>query len=304
MKMEQPETKYTTEWFRDRAFTTIHKLDAHSWDYSDSLLLYISSGVEQYETLQKEDTPYFALVTKPEREYLQSIAKEVIQSLPSKFEFIDLGPGTEHKEQFFFDEIKKLGKECEYVPVDISDHYLKLAEEHANAQGIKVNPLKASFEELPSVLGESSIPRFVTIGLTFSNYEPQIILDLLKKIAGKSGFVFINAQMRDRTDMASLQKVYAEDAVTLADGKLKLIGLDPNKDVTPRQTNDGFQVWCSLINQNKDTESIGMLPGDKILVFQSLRYTPEQLTKELNSASGKYQMFDTGSSFIATLLRV
>lgn len=103
------DNKYNSEWFKTRAFKSIELISPGLWDYADSLLLYVASGVEKYQSLQEDNTPYFRLVTKPEREYLQSIAKDVINLLPQKFEYVDLGPGTEHKEQFFFDEIRKQG---------------------------------------------------------------------------------------------------------------------------------------------------------------------------------------------------
>jgi uncharacterized SAM-dependent methyltransferase len=106
------------------------------------------------------------------------------------FEYIDLGPGTEHKEQFLFDELKKQGKTFAYIPVDISDHFLDVAEAHATGQSIQVRRMKASFEELPELLGAPTVPRFVSIGLTFSNYAPQDILKLLQDIAGKGWICF------------------------------------------------------------------------------------------------------------------
>ena len=300
--MTEDNQKYNHDWFKKRAFDSIRPISPNVWDYSDSLLLYISSGVEKYESLQETDSPYFNLITKPEREYLQSIAKDVVDLLPNHFEYIDLGPGTEHKEQFFFDELKKQGKTFTYIPVDISKYYLKLAEKHASDQDIPVRTVQSSFEELPEVLGRSDIPRFVNIGLTFSNYDPQEILNLLRDIAGENSFVFINSQMRDRVDMVALQKVYGEDAKTLADDKLRLIGLDPEKDVTPREANDKIEVWCSVINASPEVEGKGIVTGDKLLVFQSLRYTKNQLQKEFEKTSDKYHMFDIGRSFIATLI--
>lgn len=297
------EEKYNKEWFKKRALGSLKKISEHTWDYSDSLLLYISSGVEKYEQLQEGDTSYFQLVTKPEREYLKSIAKNVVEGLPAYFEYIDLGPGTEHKEQFFFDELKRQNKKFIYIPVDISEEYLALAKENAQKQGIETKPLKAAFEEVAGILGESNIPRFVNIGLTFSNYEPAIIFDLLKNIAGKDGYMFINTQMRDRVDMKMLHDAYVEDAVTLADDKLNLIGLDPLKDVTPREVDDGFRVWCSVINSNKELENVGIQTGDKLLVFQSIRYTLEQLESELLKTGMHYKLFDTGQSFVAVLIR-
>lgn len=293
--------KYNQNWLKNRAFTSIKKLGDGIWDFSDSLLIYIGSGDQAYEQLQEEDTTYFKLVTKPEHEYLESIAKNIADILPSNFEYIDLGPGTEHKEQFLFDELKKQNKSFTYVPVDISDHFLEIAESHAVSQGIPACKVKASFEELPEVLGEAIIPRFVSLGLTFSNYNPQEILNLLTRIAGKNGYVFINAQMRDRVDMVELQKVYQEDAVRLVDDKVRLIGLDPFTDISPRIADDGFRVWCEVLNSNTTLEAIGIKSGDKFMVFQSLRYTKDSLESELMKIDHK--SFDIGSSFIGTIIK-
>ncbi len=296
--------KYNIEWFTNRAFESLHRIAPHTWDYSDSLLLYISSGAEKYEQLQETDTPYFILVTQPEREYLKSIARDVVARLPQKFEYIDLGPGTEHKEQFFFDEIKKQGKECTYIPVDISGHYLTLAEIYAKDQGISVQPIQSSFEELPEILGTGSLPRFVNIGATFANYNPQAILDLLKRIAGKDGYVFINTQIRNRVDMDALQKAYAKDAASMADEKIKLLGLNPDTDVTRAEANDSIEVWSSIMNVNPTLKERGVEGGDKLLLFQSLRYTPEQLEAEIKKVFEKYELLDTESSFVAALINM
>ncbi len=293
--------KYTQEWFKDRALNSIRKISDGVWDFSDSLLLYTASGSEVYEQLQEVDTPYFNLVTKLEHEYLQSIAKNIADILPDNFEFIDLGPGTEHKEQFLFDELQKQGKTFTYTPVDISDHFLTIAESHVSKQGIPVRRIKASFEELPELLGESHTPRFVSIGLTFSNYEPQNVLTLLANIAGKNGYAFINAQMRDRVDMNKLQTVYQDDAIYLVDDKVRLIDLDPIQDISPRLVDDGFRMSCFILQNNDVLESIGIKTGDKMFVFQSLRYTKEGLENELRDYN--HESFDTGSSFIGTVIK-
>ena len=143
--MMETKEKYNHEWFKNRAFNSLRKISENSLDYSDSLLLYISSGVTAYESVQNTNTPYFKLVTKPEHEFLQLIVKSVVDILPDNFEYIDLGPGTEHKEQFLFDELKKQGKIFTYTPVDISDYFLSLAEKYATNQGIKTNRIKSSF---------------------------------------------------------------------------------------------------------------------------------------------------------------
>lgn len=293
--------KYNQEWFTERAFKSLKRFSSNTWDYIDSLLLYTPSGSDVYESLQETNTPYFRLVTKPEHEYLKAVSKNIANLLPDKFEYIDLGPGTEHKEQFMFDELKKQGKTFTYIPVDISDHFLDLAASHAENQGIRTKKIRASFEELPELLGPNAIPRFVSLGLTFSNYAPQEILELLAKIAGKNGYIFINSQIRDRVDMNALQKVYQNDAAHVADEKMRLIGLDPIEDITARVADDGFRVSCIVLKTNKKLEEIGVKNGDTLVVFQSLRYTKDSLEKALQEFD--YVIFDTGSSFIGTIIK-
>lgn len=301
--MTQSSTLYNLDWFKKRAFSSLRRIDEHTWDFSDSLLLYFSAGEEAYESIQETDTPYYQLVTKPEREYLASISRDIVSELPEKFEYIDLGPGTEHKEQLFFDELKNQHKTFTYIPVDISKHYLDLAKQHAINQNIPTQVLQASFEELPAFLGSATVPRFVSLGLTFSNYAPEVILPLLQRIAGVNGFIFINAHMRDRVDMLALQRIYELDVSSIGEEKLQLIGLDPAQDVTKLTTDDGVKAWCTVIQPSPELEIIGIKKGDKLLVFQSLRYTKESLETALKTHSESFHMFDTGAPFIATLIQ-
>jgi len=151
------------------------------------------------------------------------------------------------------------------------------------------------------MLGVNTIPRFVSIGLTFSNYEPQEILNLIKNIAGDDSYIFINSQIRDRVDMDELQKVYQDDAEHLADEKVKFIGLNPDTDISPRMADQGFHVWTTILKTNDQLDKIGMRVGDKMMVFQSLRYTKDSLENELKNF--KHQTFDVNSSFIASLIK-
>jgi uncharacterized SAM-dependent methyltransferase len=294
--------KYNHEWFKNRAFNSLRKISGNSWDYSDSLLLYISSGVAVYESAQNTDTPYFKLVTKPEHEYLKLIAKDIANVLPDNFEYIDLGPGTEHKEQFLFDELKKQGKTFTYTPVDISDYFLGLAEKYATDQGIKTDKIKSSFEELPELLGKPNSPRFVSLGQTFANFDPQEILKLLINVAGKNGFVFIDAQIKNRTNVDEIRKIYQEVIPKMCADKLKLIGLD-SSDVSEIIIDSNNMAWCSVIKNNKELEKTGVKEGDKLMVVQSLRYTEESLENELKKTGLNYKMFDTESPFIASIIK-
>jgi hypothetical protein len=300
---KQKEVLYTKEWFQNRAINSLEKIDEGLWDYSDPLFQYESQGADVYESIQEEDTLYSQLVTKPEREYLQEIAPDIVSELPNGFEYIDLGPGTEHKEQFIFDSAKKQNKYFTYTPVDINDHFLEQSDSYALKQGVRTNPLRLSFEELPEKLSKSSTQCFVSLGLTFSNSHPEKILNLLKSIAGDEGYAFINAQIRERTDMEALLRAYSGDTYKAFDPKMQLLGIDPEKDILERETDDGIRVWYAIKNSNEILNSKGIKKGDKLLVFQSLRYSKETLEKEISEVFPKYTLYDTGKSFIGSLCR-
>lgn len=292
---------YSQEWFKERALASIKKIKDGYWDYSDSLLLYIPGGEEAYESIQQEDDPYAELMTKPETAYLKSIAQEMAATLPDEFEYIDLGPGTAHKEQYLFDALKESHKKFVYRPVDISAYYLKLCAAHASEQDIPVAPLRASFEELPEKLGAPALPRFVSLGATFMNYHPQEIISLLRHIAGIGGKIFVEAQARDRIDMTKMADIY-KGIIGVADPKLLLLGVDPETDVLSRESDSGIQLWCTLKNVNDVLSAKGIQPGDKLLMFQSLRYTKEMMEEEFSKAKISYTLLDTGAPFLGAML--
>ncbi|MDB4992543.1 MAG: hypothetical protein JWL75_788 [Parcubacteria group bacterium] len=293
---------YSPEWFTHRALSGLRKIGDDSWDYSDSLLLYVPGSDDEYEAVQEIDTPYHTLITAPERKSLQDIAPEIVNELSNTFEYVDMGPGTEHKEQFIFDAAKEQGKQILYRPTDISDKYLQLSTAYASNQGLKVEPIKSSFEELPEKLNEVTNQRFVSLGLTYGNYNPPEILELLKEVAGKEGVAFINAQIRERADMEAIKNIYAEAAPALVAAKIRMLGLDPEKDISESEVTDEVKIWYTLSNSSAALEAKGMKVGDRLLVFQSLRPTLERLKSNIAKVFPDYKLLDNGESFVGALL--
>ena len=303
--IQQPvaaEREYNEAWFKRRAIESIKPKGEGAWDFSDSLLLYQPKGAHEYETMQAEGTAYSELVTKPEREYLESIAVEVAAQLPDGFSYIDLGPGTEHKEQYLFDALREEGKEFEYVPVDINEYFLSLADKHAAGQGIATRPVQASFEELAAKLGPVEKPRFVSLGLTFSNYDPAELFELLKPIAGRGGMIFVDAHMRDRTDMQKLRDVYDVDAQGITMSKFELVDMDATKDVEDILTDERIEVWCKAKSPSPALKEKGIKVGDRLLIFRSLRYTKNEFENVLKKSFKKYVVLDTSTPFVGALL--
>lgn len=294
--------KYSLAWFQERAFDSLKELDNNVWDFSDSLLIYAPRNEDKYERIQQAESIYSQLVTRPERRYIESIAPDIAKLLPQEFDYIDLGPGTEHKEQFIFEAVKRPGKYFNYIPVDIDEKYLELAAGHAEQQGIPVVPIRSPFEELADRLPVSHMPRFVSIGLTYTNYAPSTILPLLKSIAGDNGHIFINSQIRERINMPEMVEVYSQEVYALMGPKIKLLGLDPVKDIAEHWCDDGIRAWFSLKNSNDRLSKMGIHPGSKILVYYFLRPSLESLQNDVSGSFHKYKLLDTGKTFVGSLL--
>lgn len=294
--------RYDIAWFEERAFRFLKPIKTGVWDFSDSLLLYVPKATQYYESIQKDGESYGDSITKLETEYLKNIASEVVKELPDDFDYVDLGPGTAYKEQYIFDEAKRVQKRLTYVPVDISSDYLQSAAKHAVDQGIEVVPILSSFEELPELLRKRNTFKFVSIGLTFGNYEPVVILQLLKRIIGSIGYAFINVQMRDRVDMTKMREVY-EQIFPMTYAKLGLLGLS-REDIFHEEVDDGIRIWCTLRRSNPRLESIGVHAGDKLLLLQSLRQTKQSLEETIALEFPTYMLFDHGDPFVGALLKV
>lgn len=298
------EELYSLEWFRTRARESLKKIKDGAWDFSDPLLLYAPSDGKEYEAVQQIDNSYYQLITKPEQEYLKDIAPRVVSELPEKFEYVELGPGTAQKEQIIFDEARRQHKEFIYMPVDISEHFLSLSTDRALKQGIQVHSLRAPFEELDMKLfGQKDFRLVSLLGLTYSNYAPTAILSLLKAIAGKKGSVLIDLQICDLVDMGEVRGIYKENLFDVVTAKLQLLGLDMDKDVANFEVDEEVRAWCELSHSTPELERMGIMPGDKLLAFQSLRPTKESLEMDIAAVFSSHTLFDTGESFIAALLK-
>ncbi len=105
------------DWFKDEAIKSISKISDKIWDYSNSSVLYTPQTSSAYEEAQKdeEDSSYKKVVTDEESLFIQQIAPDIVRVLPNDFIYLDLGPGTEHKEKSFQDSALLQKKSFLYV---------------------------------------------------------------------------------------------------------------------------------------------------------------------------------------------
>jgi len=293
------------EWFKKRAIEAIEfNKEGEYWDYSDSLTTYSPQVTKEYQSAQKTYKKYGEIVTNEEHKLIKSISHDVINELPSEFIYIDLGPGTEHKEKYFFDEIKKQGKNIIYRPVDVNKMMLKEAASFAESEGFMVDLIHDSFEEAYKYVQGENRYKFISLGLTFINYKIEDISSILKSILYKNGSVFITAQIRERIDIETVKQAYIETggfSKKLFDIKMGLIGVSPNDYVY--EVDDRIRVWCTIKNPSRLLINKGVKPGDRFLLFRSIRYSENEL-KELLEKEFDVKYFDKKDfSFIGCLLR-
>jgi len=93
-------------WFQKEAWKALHRDHDGSWDYSDSSLLYSPESLNAYRQMQEDGTEYANNVTAVEHDVLKRVARDLVADLPDRFAYMDLGPGTEHKEQYFFEAMQ------------------------------------------------------------------------------------------------------------------------------------------------------------------------------------------------------
>lgn len=293
------------EWFKKRAESALKRAERPGvWDFSDSALIWSPDAEKFYKNLQEDDTQYKSIVTDVESDFLKKIAPSIIESLPRAFSFIDLGPGTEHKERFFLAEIKKQNKEMVYIPVDVNLAMLNIAVTFAKQHGFHVHPIHQTFEELPKDLMDISKSfKFASLGLTFTNYDPTRGLDILKNIIDYNGAAFITSQLRDRIDIEVTRRTYASETVQrLLLPKLRLLGLGEDNIEDVEVTDDIF-VYHVLKNIPDNLRRVGMKEGDKVLALKSYRYTHEEL-KKIIEPNFNAQYYDIGSEFLGVRISI
>ncbi len=292
------------KWFKKRAIDSLRKIDENTWDYSDSTLAWSPGAMSIYKDIQEREPLYRKNITDKESNLIKNISSEIVSSLPEKCLYIDLGPGTEHKEKFFFDAIKNQGKNILYVPVDINLDMLAIADEYAKKNGFNTYPINQTFEDLPMNLQKlPRLHRFVSLGLTFINYEPQKGLEILKRITDQKGTAFITVQLRDRIDINAIRKTYEDkDTQELFLKKIELLGLNPTINIQYVEvTNDVF-VYYTIKNIPDNLKTKGLKNGDRLLTLRSYRHSYRDL-KEILEKDFKVKYFDRNSEFLAITIK-
>lgn len=295
----------TPEWFAARAKSKLVKVGDGMWDFSDSALFWTDEVVKEYENAQtSEGDAYKKHVTNAETVYLKKIVPDLVSYLPSNINYVDMGPGTENKQDYIIEEIRRVGKHVSYTPVDISKQMVVAASNHVSKEGIATFPVQSSFEDMEQFIDDKTTPRFLSLGLTFLNFKIEDIIAILKKSLNKNGVAFINTQPREKVkDLKELVGAYSgENVLKIYNSKLKLIGLEINEEMGTIRVTDEVKIHYHVNKPSEYARSLGIREGDDIFVFQSIRY-PTELLKSTLENEFDCTYFDTKDDYLAILLK-
>jgi len=112
--------------------------------------------------------------------------KHILAGLKDPIDLFDLGPGYPDKTFPLLDALRGAGRSCRYIPVDISRRFLRVVGDACRPFGFPIEPQNCLFEELPGIINRSAATnrgsRLVILGVTFMNYPPHAILDLMSQL--------------------------------------------------------------------------------------------------------------------------
>jgi dimethylhistidine N-methyltransferase len=244
-------------------------------------------------------------ITRTELQILQSQGADMAAHLGASIELIGLGTGAGTKTRIL---LQQLRDPAVYVPVDISSG--QLAESTALFHGLfptlEILPVCADYLQpfkLPSAAHKASRKVVYFPGSTIGNFEPEIALNFLRRIAAVcegGGGLLIGVDLQKAHKV--LEAAYNDSQGVTAEFNLNLLArinreLQGNFDLPSwnhraiYNPNEG-RIEMNLISGRDQKISIGghdfvFEAGEKIVTEFSYKYTPEGFTRLAKTAGFK-----------------
>ncbi|GEA07514.1 hypothetical protein KUL42_22750 [Alteromonas sp. KUL42] len=201
-----------------------------------SLPHYLYQTTEQakaYELATYGSKQYHDSLDLPILNLIEENINLLCDSLPQNIQFIDLGPGYPSKSFRILDELQFKGLNITYFPVDVSEFFLKRATTAVTSRGIHCNQIHEKFENLAEVLDRKLFrddgARYIFLGLTFNNFQPEYISKILSGLVNKGDRCVICCQSPEGISEEKLTSPYKTQSVDdFCFYPLKLLGLTRN----------------------------------------------------------------------------
>lgn len=254
--------------------TLLRPVAPHVWEAEHHLLYARDDQAQAYEKLKKNNgynSFHLSLI-----QVMRQHASAICEHVSTPFTLIDLGPAYPDKTLPLMRHAYRHGISFDYIPVDINKKWMLTAAEVAKPYARNVRGVQNLFEKCITGLPKDMHPhRFVFIGLTFMNFDPINILNLMKKIAGPGGVVGIAQELlTDSNVIDSIRTHYqSSEFQLLSYGVLANLGVDPDPDdfiYSAIFDRDRNRIEMGFFFR-KPCERLGIEAGDRLITIVSHR---------------------------------
>jgi len=181
-----------------------------------------------------------------------------------------------------------------YVPVDINEKYMRMAQAAGAPFAQRAQGIRAKFCDFARARAQRPdlyTPSMTFVGLTFMNFPPDEILDLMKKIGGRDAWFGIASELiTDDNKVEDIRQHYWNRPMRdFAYGPLQNLKVLPEHLEYNVQFNQG-RVEVGFIFRYTYTD-LGIGGGDRIICAISHRYTKQELTDLMIKNSSEAAVF-------------
>ncbi len=216
---------------------------------------------------------------------LQKHSSKLMGLMPDNFTYLDLGPGAGKKSKLILNEAIALEKTPFYGYVDVSSFILGAAAETLQDLNLEQKPFLGNFvdEDNLSLMKQQlpNQPKFVYLGSTFANYEPNCLLYTFRHFLNSNDVLYVSMQEKPE-NIDSLLEQYSVEAYPsgFLEG-LSQLGLHPKQlEVRYSEKNQRVENYVVIEKVPSLLENY-VKEGDKIVFFTSRKTTRDNFEKDI-----------------------
>lgn len=218
---------------------------------------------------------------------------------------IDLGPGYPSKTFPIVDAFRKKNSPITYWAVDVSLYFATMAQKAILERGVlNAHAKQMLFEDLADYLRRQKVkdPKLLIIGLTFMNFEPSVIINILKASMSSPRDHCISAiEYSSGEDHQQFMTGYlTENAKKFLFLSLKSLGLQEG-DVSYGVDfmNSRVEMYFTILHVPESLKAKGLKTNDRLIAAISYRHSEEKYKTLLSEAFGRNTYFKNGNTMLA-----
>lgn len=265
-----------------------HPINKNCFYLKEAHLLYLSESQSKTYLDAMESPDYSNTFHTDVEEIISKNLNEMFHNNYKEISILDLGPGYPDKTIPIVKYFQSENVPINYYPIDINLYFLDLASKTIKPYARNVVPINKKFEECANCIPKEAYNAevFCLIGLTFMNFEPKKIIELLIKISNFNGTIILASELvAKQNTIENILKNYETDAAKqVAFGPLSNLGLKiEDTEYVVEFNNSCVEMGFILKKSTPELVEHGLGIGSKIISAISFRYNEEDLHKLLSS---------------------